>query len=385
MRRSPGRPRRRARSGRRGAELLDHVPVHRARVDAADEREPGADREVDRSVDLLVEERVPHVPLDPRVAADPELAEPPRALVGVERGDQELLVRPSPTPRRPCRPRSEAHALADRALVDGGELGVLDHALGRVLERRGEELAARHVVVRVVDEAAAAGDRQRQVGAGADDTHLSAASNRSAYRSSARARRPSRAGRRRRRSPRSRRASSRPPGRTPRSGRGSRPRGSRCRAAAGRSERTPSGASARRSGAEHRRRRACSPSPKTSIHASSSSRVRASLGAIVAEQLLGRLARPEAVERHLLLVDERQPDERPRAAAARSGGRSPRPAAAQSGVAMTITCQPGWTSSERSTRRRAYCSTRGSTKAPIRRFPGRPCRRARSGRRSGAP
>ena len=64
----------------------------RARVQAADLREAGADREVDRALHLLVEERVPHVPLDARVAADPELAEPPRALVGVERAEQELLV-----------------------------------------------------------------------------------------------------------------------------------------------------------------------------------------------------------------------------------------------------------------------------------------------------
>ena len=44
------------------------------------------------AVDLLVEEGVLHVPGDPRVAADPELTEPSRALVLVERREQEVLV-----------------------------------------------------------------------------------------------------------------------------------------------------------------------------------------------------------------------------------------------------------------------------------------------------
>ena len=58
------------------------------RVQTADYTEPRADGEVDRAVDLLVEQRVLRVALDARVAADAELAEPARALVGVERRDQ---------------------------------------------------------------------------------------------------------------------------------------------------------------------------------------------------------------------------------------------------------------------------------------------------------
>ena len=46
---------------------------------AAGERVRVADREVDRAVDLLVERDVLHEALDAGVAADPELAEPPRA------------------------------------------------------------------------------------------------------------------------------------------------------------------------------------------------------------------------------------------------------------------------------------------------------------------
>src|SRR5581483_8500709 len=153
------------------AELLDHVPVDRAPVLAADEREAGADREMDGAVDLLVEERVPRVPLDPGVAADPELAEAARALVGVERGEQELLV---PRRRRVddlARLEAQPHALADVPLVGGRELRELDDALSGVLEGRVEELAARHVVVRVVDEARAAVEREGQVGARTDDPH----------------------------------------------------------------------------------------------------------------------------------------------------------------------------------------------------------------------
>ena len=49
-----------------------------------------------------------HEALDARVAADAELAEPARALVGVERLDQELLARRAPTRRRRGRPRRRA-------------------------------------------------------------------------------------------------------------------------------------------------------------------------------------------------------------------------------------------------------------------------------------
>jgi hypothetical protein len=56
-------------------------------------RKAVAEREVDRSVDLFVEERVLHVARDPRVAADAELAQPSRAVVEIERLEQERLVR----------------------------------------------------------------------------------------------------------------------------------------------------------------------------------------------------------------------------------------------------------------------------------------------------
>ena len=55
--------------------------------------------------------------------------------------------------------------------VDRGELGERDLSFGRVLHRRVEDLAARHVDVAVVDGARPPGERQRQVGPGADDPH----------------------------------------------------------------------------------------------------------------------------------------------------------------------------------------------------------------------
>jgi hypothetical protein len=47
---------------------------------------------VDRPVDLLVEERLLDVALDPGVAADAELAEAARALVAVELGDENVIT-----------------------------------------------------------------------------------------------------------------------------------------------------------------------------------------------------------------------------------------------------------------------------------------------------
>src|SRR5215218_6204081 len=74
------------------AHVLHDVPVDLTLVRAADLREAVAEREMDRAVDLLVEEGVLHVPRDAGVAADSELSEPARALVAVEQLVQELLV-----------------------------------------------------------------------------------------------------------------------------------------------------------------------------------------------------------------------------------------------------------------------------------------------------
>ena len=95
--------------------------------------------------------------LDPGVAADPELAEPPRALVRVERAEQELLPVGRRSPRRSGRCSNTSRTPGDLvAEVHRRELAEGDLALGRVLDRRVEDLAARHVDVPVLDRARAA-------------------------------------------------------------------------------------------------------------------------------------------------------------------------------------------------------------------------------------
>ena len=117
--------------------------------------------------------RVARVPLDAGVAADAELADPARALVGVERrraGTPRSRVAEASTTLPPS--KREPDALADRALVDGRELGELDHALApspRAASRRTRRPAC--CSGRRRRGPGAPGDRQRQVGAGADDAH----------------------------------------------------------------------------------------------------------------------------------------------------------------------------------------------------------------------
>src|SRR6476469_4051486 len=66
------------------AQVADEVPVHSGRVAPAGLRIGAPEREVHRPADLLVEEDGADRPGDPEVRADPELAEAPRAVVGVE-------------------------------------------------------------------------------------------------------------------------------------------------------------------------------------------------------------------------------------------------------------------------------------------------------------
>src|SRR4029078_6087611 len=118
-----------------GAHLLDDVPVDLADVVAPDLRQAVPEREVDGPVDLLVEERVAHVPRDAGVAADHELPEAPGALVDVELLDQEVLVHL----RRGVDDLAALEAKPDPAHlaagVDRRELAEHDLALGGVLPR----------------------------------------------------------------------------------------------------------------------------------------------------------------------------------------------------------------------------------------------------------
>jgi hypothetical protein len=79
------------------------------------EREPGADREVDVPSIFSSKSVFRRCRWMPGLQPIPKLAEPPRALVGVERADQELLVRPrrrlddaTPSRSRGGRPRRSA-------------------------------------------------------------------------------------------------------------------------------------------------------------------------------------------------------------------------------------------------------------------------------------
>src|SRR5215213_8539252 len=154
------------------AQVLDDVPVHGALVDSARDRVRTTEGEVDGAGDLLVEQRVLHVPRDPRVAADAELAEHAGAGVGVEDREQELLVRGGAGVDDAAALEPEPRAADLVAVVHGRELGERYEPFGRVLERREEDLAAGKVDVAVVDRALAPLDAEQQVGPGPDEPHL---------------------------------------------------------------------------------------------------------------------------------------------------------------------------------------------------------------------
>ena len=98
------------------------------------------------------------------VRPDPELAEAARALVGVERLDQELLAALRGGVDHPPVLEAQPHAGHLAPAVDRRERE-RDLAPDRVLDRPGEELAVGHVVVADARDQGAPGDVQRDVGA----------------------------------------------------------------------------------------------------------------------------------------------------------------------------------------------------------------------------
>src|SRR5439155_20002021 len=107
-------------------EILDDVPVDCAHVRPPGEGVRVADGEMDRAVDLLVEREVPAVALDTGVAADPELAEPARALVRVEHREQERLTTARGRLDDAAAFEQEARALDLLAEPDSRKLGERD-------------------------------------------------------------------------------------------------------------------------------------------------------------------------------------------------------------------------------------------------------------------
>ena len=145
------------------AQVADHVPVDGRLVGAAGLGIRAADREVDGAADLLVEQDRADRAVDPEVRPDPDLPEPRRAVVGGQRRLQVLLAAAGA--------RGDDAALAELEL-DVGDLDAArarrhreaHAALGRRLDRAGEDLARGHVALAVGVDPGAALARQREVG-----------------------------------------------------------------------------------------------------------------------------------------------------------------------------------------------------------------------------
>ena len=159
-----------ARSGR--TQVLDEIPVDTRLVDAAEIRVAVPERDVHGAVHLLVEERVLHVARDARVAADPELAEPARALVGVEHLQQELLVGGGGGVDDASAVEAEPDSGHLAAVVDGRKLGEADLSLGGVLEWASEELAAGQIGTERIDFHRATLEGKAYIRLRPDDPHL---------------------------------------------------------------------------------------------------------------------------------------------------------------------------------------------------------------------
>src|SRR5262249_51994138 len=104
--------------------------------------------------------------------SDAELAQDARAVVGVERREQELLVPVGGGLDDAPAAEDEACALDLVPGPRGRVLAERDHALRRFLDRAVEDLAAGDVRAgAVVDQALPPGEAEREVGAGPDDAY----------------------------------------------------------------------------------------------------------------------------------------------------------------------------------------------------------------------
>src|SRR3954454_13812467 len=152
-------------------QVTNHVPMHRRVVLSARLRIAHAARHVHRAADLLVEQDLLGASGDAVVGADPELAQPAGALVGVEHLVQELLALLGRRLHHLAALEAEANAGDLAAAVGGGERE-RHLALDRVLDRAGEELAVRHVVLADAGDPGPLGHAELDVRAGRGDPHL---------------------------------------------------------------------------------------------------------------------------------------------------------------------------------------------------------------------
>src|SRR3954452_10232244 len=145
------------------AQVADEIPVPSALVAPAGLRVRAAQREVHGAADLLVEEDRADRAVDAEVRPDADLAQAPRARVGVERLAQVALAA--------LRARLDDLAVAEderhAAHVDAGRRGgdvEVDAAIRAGLVRAGEDLAAGHVAPAVGVHPCPLLDAEREVG-----------------------------------------------------------------------------------------------------------------------------------------------------------------------------------------------------------------------------
>ena len=111
-------------------------------------RVAATDRHMDCSADLLVEQDLAGAAVDPVIGPDSKLTQTSGAWVGVEKLNQELLSALGASiydePRFEVKPHPGDLAAADHRRQVKAHL-----ALGRILNRAGEELSVGHVVTTV--------------------------------------------------------------------------------------------------------------------------------------------------------------------------------------------------------------------------------------------
>src|SRR5579871_1894913 len=116
-----------------------------------------------RAADLLVEERVANAVRHARVVAEGELAEETRARVQFKHAVEECLSLARRCLDYFALAEDQPHPLDGDAVVCGGDVE-LDHAVGAVLDRPGEELAAGEVALAIAVDEDAPVYGERQVG-----------------------------------------------------------------------------------------------------------------------------------------------------------------------------------------------------------------------------